>query len=164
MFVCLGSGCHKDGCDGGSPRLKVLSVDGRSTWFMKVATHLTTFRLRGPIDLELVVLTEFFQRNASLESLEPTGLSVQKPSSPRREEAIELPNLKLLSICNKNRDVRCPSSTFLPLSACGVGEMSKVRAGGGDGRRMRRVERLHPKGSHQRGEAVWNKLWREAGL
>ena len=122
---------------------------------MKVATHLTTFRLRGPIDLELVVLTEFFQRNASLESLEPTGLSVQKPSSSRREEAIELPNLKLLSICNKNRDVRCPSSTFLPLNAFGVGEMLKAQAGGGDGRKMRRVECLRLKDSQQCREAVW---------
>ena len=99
----LGSSSHGGGYVGGLPRLKVLSIDGGSNWPMKLATHITTFKLQGPIKLELVTLAEFFRGNALLESLELTNLNVRVPSRYQEEEAIELPHLKRLLI----RDATC---------------------------------------------------------
>ena len=96
----IGSGSHGGGYDGRLrlPRLKTLSIKGGANWPIKVATHLTSFKLRGAIGVELTTLTEFFQRNASLESLELIDLSVRGPSTHRLEERIDLPHLKQLSV------------------------------------------------------------------
>ena len=85
---------------GGLPMLKILSIEGCMNWTISVATHLTIFKLKGPIRLELPSLIEFFRRNTSLESLELTNLDVQEPLNCHREETIELPHLTKLLVRN----------------------------------------------------------------
>jgi len=85
------------------PTLKILSIGGCTNWSINVATHLTTFKLEGPIRLELPTLVEFFRRNTSLESLEFTNLDVWRPLNNHRAEPIELPHLTTLLV----RDATC---------------------------------------------------------
>jgi len=83
---------------GGFPRLKDLSVGGGIEWPMNVATKLTAFELRGPIDLRASALVEFFRRNTSLQSLGLNNLVVSKSSRSKGEEQTELPYLTKLSV------------------------------------------------------------------
>jgi hypothetical protein len=85
---------------GGLPMLKILSIEKCINWPINVATHLTKFKLKGPMRLELPTLIEFFRRNTSLESLELMDLDVWRPPNSYREEPIELPHLTELSIHN----------------------------------------------------------------
>ena len=97
-----GSSVHEVGrkspVTSGLPRLKILSIDGCINWSINVATHLTRFRLKGPMRLELPTLIQFFRRNISLETLELMGLDVWRSPENYREEPIELPHLTTLSI------------------------------------------------------------------
>ena len=85
------------------PMLKILSIGGCTNWSINVVTHLTTFKLEGPIRLELPTLIEFFRRNTSLESLELTNLDVWRPLNNHRVEPIELPHLTTILV----RDATC---------------------------------------------------------
>lgn len=89
---------HQDSYDGGLPRLRELSLKGGFNWPMTVVEHLTTFKLQGPADLELLVFAEFFRRNTSLESLNLIDVHVRVPPGYRQEKFIKLPHLKELSI------------------------------------------------------------------
>lgn len=83
---------------GGLSRLKILSLEKRINWPMNVVTQLTTFKLKGPMGIELTTLVEFLRRNLSLESLELTDVDVRRPLNSKREEPIELPHLTQLSV------------------------------------------------------------------
>lgn len=91
---------HRGRCNGGLPKLRDLSIRGGFIWPMTVAKDLKTFQLQGSIDLELSVVTELLRRNTLLESLELTNLVVRELPSHYKEESIELPHLKNLSISN----------------------------------------------------------------
>ena len=82
------------------PRLKVLSVKGGINWSMNVATHLTTFELQGPMNLDLPTLVKFFRKNTSLESLKLDDLDIRGPPASCREKPIELLHLTKLSVHN----------------------------------------------------------------
>ena len=120
---CLGSSSHGGSYDAQFPSLKVLSIDGGSTWLMKVVTHLTAFKLQGPVDLDLATLAEFFRKNPSLESLELIGLSAWESPIYHQEEPIELPYLTELSVRNSGCGralalLALPSLKRLCVSSC----------------------------------------------
>ena len=100
----LGSSVHgvsrESPVPGGFPMLKILSIGGCINWSINAATNLTTFKLKGPIRLELPTLIKFFRRNTSLQSLELMNLDVWGPPNSYRVEPIELPRLTNLSIHN----------------------------------------------------------------
>jgi hypothetical protein len=92
-----------DPAHGGLPKLKVLVVGGSPNWPMKVATHLTVFKLEGTVNLKLETLAKFLRMNTSLKTLELKNLSVRGSPGWQREEPIELPHLDELSV----RDATC---------------------------------------------------------
>ena len=102
-----GPGFHEDRytrfANVGLPKLRALFIEGSPNWPINVATHLTVFKLKGTMSLELGTLAEFLRRNTSLSSLELTGLTLWKSSGWHREALIELPHLYKLSI----RDATC---------------------------------------------------------
>ena len=91
---------HAQPADGRLPSLKNLSVEGGIMWPVIVATQLTTFKLKGPFDINCSDLVHFFRSNPSLESLEFNNLHVSRSSRTRREKPIELPYLTKLSANN----------------------------------------------------------------
>ena len=64
---------------------------------MAVVTHLTTFKLKGPMDLKLTTIAGLLQKNPLLELLELTDLNV-RGSRGAQEGPIELPHLNELSV------------------------------------------------------------------
>ena len=86
--------------NGGLLTLKNLSIERGIEWPMNVAVQLTTFKLKGPIDLESSALADFFRRNTSLRSLDLNNLNVLRSSHGRREQPIELPSLTKLAVHN----------------------------------------------------------------
>ena len=102
---CLAGSCPHAPAYGGSvnvklPRLKNLHIEGGIQWPMNVAAQLTTFKLKGPIELEASALTNFFRRNTSLQSLDLNNLNVLESSRNRRGQPIELLYLTKLSVHN----------------------------------------------------------------
>ena len=70
-----------------TPKLRYLSAKRGLPWEITGTTSLTTLKLEGPMDIDIL---KFLQVNPHLESLELTKLRVQPP--PANVTSIELPN------------------------------------------------------------------------
>lgn len=81
------------------PKLRHLSVNGTLHWPMESTTGLTRFKLEGPMTVTLANISNFLERNRTLEHLELVNIHVP-PGTPGQAKCIKLHNVTVLSFRN----------------------------------------------------------------